>query len=116
MRTVHECRRRWRHSGLEGLKDAPRPGRPPRADAAYIHLLVSAAQKDPRQLGFAFTRWTAPRLAEYLRRQTGVELSADWVGELLRTHGFVWRRAKRTTRHLANRREQRAGPQTAAAP
>ncbi len=106
---MYECRRRWRQSGLAGLQDAPRPGRPPRADATYVRQLVAAVQKDPRQLGFAFTRWTTARLAEHLRQQTGVALSPDWVGELLRMHGFVWRQAKRTTRHLADRREQRAG-------
>lgn len=98
-RMVRDCRRRWRLGGLAGLKDARRPGRPSRADAGYVRLLVQMVQTDPRQVGYAFSRWTAPRLSEYLRHETGIVLSAYWVGELLRMHGFVWKRSKRTTRN-----------------
>ena len=62
VRTVYECRHRWRRDGLAGMKDATRPGRPPLANATYVRTLVAAVQKDPRELGFVFTRWTAPRL------------------------------------------------------
>ncbi|WP_276375038.1 helix-turn-helix domain-containing protein [Corallococcus exercitus] len=67
-RMVCDCRRRWRLGGLAGLEDARRPGRPLRADPAYVHLLVQTVQQDPRQVGYAFTRWMAPRLFEYLRQ------------------------------------------------
>ncbi|NNC22459.1 helix-turn-helix domain containing protein [Corallococcus exiguus] len=109
-RMVRDCRRRWRLGGLAGLEDARRPGRPSRADAAYVRLLVRTVQKDPRQVGYAFSRWTAPRLSEYLRQETGIVLSAYWVGELLRMHGFVWRRSKRTTKNLVDEGEKRTSP------
>ena len=100
LRTVKASRRRWRQQAFEGLHDAPRAGRPPKADASYIRKMLAAVEKDPRSLGFAFARWTAPRLVTYLREQTGVTVSPEWLAKLLRKHGFVWRRTKLTTRNL----------------
>ncbi|WP_052518893.1 helix-turn-helix domain-containing protein [Archangium violaceum] len=97
-RTVYECCRRWRQHGLLGLSDAPRSGRPRQVEATYLRLLLRTAESDPRQLNFAFTRWTRARLAEYLRQRTGVDVSPEWVGHLLRQHGYVWRRAKPSLR------------------
>ena len=102
-RTVYRCRQRWRQRGLEGLADASRPGRPARVTPAYLWLLMQTVQTDPSHLGFVFARWTCARLATYMHQRTGLALS-DWaVGELLRCHGFAWRRAKLTTRRLADR-------------
>lgn len=110
--TLANWRKRWLTRRGFGLDDAPRPGRPPQANAQYIAAMVSAVRKDPRDLGYAFTRWTAPRLSAYLGEATGVRLTPHWVTELLRLHGFVWRKTKRTIRNLQNpratRRAQRA--------
>jgi transposase len=105
-RMVYSCRRRWRLHGVAGLADAPRTGRPPRVTATYLKVLLETVDTDPRQLGFAFARWTCARLAAYLQQRTQVALSDWWVGELLRCHGYVWRRAKRTTQHLADEEEK----------
>ncbi len=105
-RTVYECRRRWRQQGLRGLADAPRAGRPSRVESTYLRLLLRTVEADPRQLDFAFTRWTRARLAQYLRQRTGVDVSPEWVGHLLRQHGYVWRRAKPTTRNLREEGEK----------
>jgi transposase len=99
-RTVSNTRTRWREGGIEGLPDAPRAGRPPLAGARYMRRLMQTVERDPRDLGYAFVRWTAPRLAAYMREVTGIDLTAGWVAELLKTHGYVWRRTKRTTRNL----------------
>ena len=99
-RTVSNTRRRWREHGLEGLAAVPSPGRPPLADAAYVRRLLRVVERDPRTLGYAFARWTAPRLAAYMAEETGIEISGGWVAEILKAHGYVWRRTKRTTRNL----------------
>jgi transposase len=106
VRTVYECRRRWRQQGLRGLEDAPRSGRPRQVESTYLQLLLRTVESDPRQLDFAFTRWTRSRLAEYLRQRTGIAVSPEWVGHLLREHGYVWRRAKPTTRNLREEGEK----------
>jgi transposase len=99
-RSVTDARTRWRVHGREGLLDAPRDGRPRRADAAYIARLLAVVEHDPRDYGYVFARWTAPRLAAYLGEVTGVQLSEKRVAALLRAHDVVWRRTKRTIRNL----------------
>ena len=100
VRAVRGVRSRWRTKGVAGLRDLPRSGRPPRVTASYRAKMLWAVERDPRSLGFAFSRWTAPRLAEYLRLETGIGVTGLWLAELLRTHGYVWRRTKRTLRNL----------------
>lgn len=100
-------RRRWLRQGLAGLEEAPRSGRPVRATAPFIARLVKTAQKDPRRLGYAFSRWTAPRLSQYLSEVTHIKLSPKWIHELLQMQGLVWRRTKRSLRNLPDLREFR---------
>ena len=99
-RTVTNLRARWRMQGLRGLADRSRSGRPPRADAAYRAALRRVVRRSPRAFGYVFARWTAPRLAAHLKRQTRVKLSAARVAALLRADGFVWRRTRHTLRNL----------------
>lgn len=101
-RTVTQSRTRFRKQGLSGLREAPHPGRPPRADPAYLKRLFDLAVSDPRRQGYVFVRWTAGRLAAHLALETGIELSAERVAALLRAHRLVWRRTKRTIRNLAD--------------
>lgn len=103
-RTVCNVRARWRSGRLTGLADAPRPGRPPLADARYVRTLLRVVRTDPRDVGYAFARWTAPRLVEHLAQRTGARVTADWGATLLKRHGFVWRRTKLTTRNLQHPR------------
>ena len=99
-RTITNIRARWNARGMSSLIDRPRTGRPARAGATYRAALRRAVQRDPRKMGYAFTRWTAPRLAAHLARQTGVSMSSPRVAALLREEKFVWRRTKRTLRNL----------------
>jgi transposase len=99
-RTVANTRRRWRERGFDGLVARPNPGRPPVADAAYVRRLLRVVDRDPRSLGYAFARWTAPRLASYMAEETGIQISGGWVSEILKAHDYVWRRTKLTTRNL----------------
>lgn len=115
IRTVHETRRRWRRKGFEGLYDAERSGRPGKVTPLYLKLLFKVVQTDPRKLGFAFSRWTCPKLAEYMKREIGISLCDDYMGQLLKAHGFVWRKAKLTIRNLQSRRGKKTGPEVAPA-
>ena len=44
-----------------GLADAPRQGRPAKADAAYLAALEAAVDTAPRSLGLPFDVWTSGR-------------------------------------------------------
>lgn len=62
-RTVRQWLNRFVAGGIAALADAPRPGRPPAADAAYHAALDDLADRDPRALGLPFDAWTSARLS-----------------------------------------------------
>jgi transposase len=101
-REVRKCRQRWRDGGLSGLLDQPLPGRPSQATSTYTRLLVRTAKRDPRKMGYAFSRWTTPRLSTYLFKKTGIRLTPDYVRKLLLARDLVWGKSKLTTANLAN--------------
>ncbi|RYZ14093.1 MAG: winged helix-turn-helix domain-containing protein, partial [Myxococcaceae bacterium] len=77
---------------------------------ASVELLLKDVESDPREQGYAFARWTCARLAAHLEQRTRVRVSAAWVGEVLRRHGFAWRRTKLTLKGLADEEEKSARP------
>jgi len=84
--TVRRALRRVVAGGLDALADRPRAGRPPRLsdhdlDAAE-ELLRQAARQD--------RVWTMGRLAAWLARCRGVQVSRGRLGALLRARGCRW--------------------------
>ncbi|HEV8635450.1 MAG TPA: helix-turn-helix domain-containing protein [Chloroflexota bacterium] len=98
--TVRCWVRRYRRGGLGALADAPRAGRPPKADGAYLAALERAAETPPRALGLGFDAWTAARLSAYLAQATGVRIAPGWLRTLLGRRDFVCGRPKHTLGHL----------------
>jgi transposase len=96
--------RRWlaafQAGGITALTDAPRAGRPPQADAAYLAALEQAVGAPPRSLGQPFDAWTSARLSAYLAAQTGVTLSPGWLRGLLGRRRFARGRPKHGMQHL----------------
>ena len=78
-----ETVRRWlavfQEGGIGALADAPRRGRPPKADAAYLAALEAVVDTAPRLLGLPFDVWTSGRLSAYLTQQTGVRIAPGWL-------------------------------------
>jgi len=99
-RTVRHWLGRFATDGIEALADAPRSGRPVRADAAYRQALESAVETPPRELGLGFDVWTSARLSAYLDAQSGVRIAPGWVRVLLGQLDFVSGRPKHTLKHL----------------
>lgn len=98
--TVRRWLHRFRAGGVAALADAPRAGRPPKADAAYLTALEAAAETEPRALGLPFDVWTSARLSAYLERTTGVRIAPGWLRALLARHRFRCGRPKHTLDHL----------------
>ena len=96
--------RRWlgafREGGVAALADAPRAGRPRRADAAYLAALEAAVETDPRTLGQAFDVWTSARLSAYLAATTGTRIAPGWLRVLLHRQRFANGRPKHSVAHL----------------
>src|SRR5436190_19064205 len=99
-----ETVRRWLASyqagGIAALADAPRQGRPPKADGAYLTALEEAVTTPPRTLGLPFDVWTSARLSAYLTQQTGVRMAPGWLRVLLQRQRFVCGRPKHCLYHL----------------
>lgn len=99
-----ETVRRWlavfQGGGIGALADAPRQGRPPKADAVYLAALEAAVETPPRTLGLPFDVWTSGRLSVYLAQQTGVRIAPGWLRVLLTRQRFVCGRPKYSLVHL----------------
>ena len=98
-RTVRRWLRVFRDGGVAALAGAPIPGRPPKADAAYLAALGAAVETPPRTLGLAFDVWTSNRLSAHLEATTGVRVAPGWLRVLLHRARFACGRPKHTLKH-----------------
>jgi transposase len=87
--TVLRWLKRYRAEGMEGLQDAPRPGRPSAMTKAYTAALLAAVRRRPRSFGLPFSLWTLQRLVDYLAEQTGIRVSDETVRRALKHAGIV---------------------------
>ena len=99
-RTIRRWVRAYARSGLSGLIDAARSGRPSRVDAAYLAALERAVDTLPSALGLPFDAWTSARLSAYLAETTQVRVTASWLRHLLTQRRFAAGRPKHTLKHL----------------
>jgi transposase len=79
---------------LESLKDKRMEGNYKKATSEYIRILLETIDKEPAELGYEFGRWTAKRLATYLKNQTGISLSSSQVRRILERKKYVFLWAK----------------------
>jgi len=89
--TVRLWVERFTARGLEGLKDAPRSGRPPTYSAEQVGDVIALSLTDPRSLGLPFASWTLDRLAAYLHEVRGIPIKRTRLDELLLAEGLRWR-------------------------
>jgi transposase len=87
--TVLRWLKRYLAEGLEGLHDAPRPGRPSEVTEGYRATLLAAVRRRPRSLGLPFSLWTLQRLVDYLAEPTSIRVSDETVRRALKRAGIV---------------------------
>jgi transposase len=87
--TVGRWLKRYLAEGLNGLQDAPRPGRPSEVTEAYRTALLAAVRRRPRSLGLPFSLWTLQRLVDYLAEKTTIRVSDETVRRALKQAGIV---------------------------
>jgi transposase len=100
VRTVRQWLRHFDEGGIAALADAPRAGRPAKADAAYLRALEATVETAPPTLGLPFDVWTSDRLSAYLAETTRVRIAPGWLRALLARRDFVCGRPKHTLKHL----------------
>jgi transposase len=89
--TIRLWIKRFNAQGLEGLKDAPRSGRPPTYTPEQVAEVLAAALTDPKSLGLPFGSWTLDRLASYPHEERGIAMKRSRIDELLVREGLRWR-------------------------
>lgn len=86
--------RRYEEHGLEGLRDSPRLGRPPRLPSGAADELKELVVKSPRLLGYKQNNWTLALLQRELAARWQTAISHEHVRRLLLRTGFSFRRPK----------------------
>jgi len=94
--TVRAWLKRYRAEGIEGLKDAPRAGGPPKVTQAFRDKLIQVVRQHPRSLGQPYSMWTLQRLADYLAEQTGIRVEGETVRVYLKAADIVLSRPQHT--------------------
>ena len=89
--TVRLWLKRFNAAGLEGLKDAPRSGRPATYTPEQVGEVIVAALTNPQQLALPFGCWTLDRLEVYLNEEKGIPIKRSRIDELLIAEGLRWR-------------------------
>lgn len=87
--TVRNWLKRYLAEGIEGLKDRPMPGAPPKITPAYEEEVLAAVRRRPRSLGQPYSMWTLQRLADYMAEQTGIRVADETVRKLLKKGEMV---------------------------
>jgi transposase len=96
---MYAWRRRFLAQGVEGLANRKKPEGRRKVSAAYIAALEEAVAQPPAHYGYEFAIWTRERLRDHLEQTTGIRISINWIGELLKEQDYVLRRPKHDLRH-----------------
>lgn len=85
--------RRWvfqeRCSGEVALTSRMPGGRPPKLDDQQTATVLQWLTRSPCEFGFVTERWTAPRVAELIRREWGVSMNHRYLNHWLTRHGVT---------------------------
>ena len=87
--TVLRWLKRYIAEGVNGLQDAPQPGRPATVTDAYRQQLLETVRRRPRSVDQPYSLWTLQRLVDYMAEQTGIRVSDETVRKILHGGGIV---------------------------
>ena len=90
--SVSRWARELEQSGVRGLRQAERTGRPPKLSPAQLCDLERALKRGPEALGYATGLWTAARVRDLIVDRTGVRYHEDHVWRILRKLGWSCQR------------------------
>jgi transposase len=87
-----------------------RSGRPPTAQGIIEPLIDAVIERDPRDLGYRSTVWTAPLLTQYLYEAHALTVSRQSVSRAIGRLHLRWKRPRhRLQRRLATWRQAKGG-------
>ena len=88
---AHRWAKRFQRSGISGLSNRPRPGRPRLyGKNPETLVMIQTATSLPPDLGLGFTTWSLAKLEEHLRKRhsTLKSLSRETIRRILTRHGL----------------------------
>lgn len=93
--SVHNWISRYREAGKPGaLADAPKSGRPRKADGAVEALLQALMIVSPEHCGYHATHWTLPLLLDQVRKNLDRHCCEMTLRRCLHRLGYVWKRPR----------------------
>ena len=107
--TVVRVLKRFLTGGLDAVLRRTAPGRERTVTAAWEAELVRIIELDPHEVGEETANWTTERLAEYLGRQTGIQVTEETVRVSLHAHDYVCKRPTWTLRRKAEEQAHYVG-------
>jgi transposase len=90
----------YRTRGLDGLHGPSEDhrGRPRKLTTEHLVLIRQTVLTKPKELGYAFTAWTLPRLAQFVDDRLGFSVEPHYLGMLLHRMGLALHRPKHCLR------------------
>jgi transposase len=89
---AHQWVKRFLASGVAGLRDRPKSGRPRAYGPDLTTEILKVASARPKELGLGFTTWSLPKLEEYFREHSQLRCVArSTIRRRLREGGFRFR-------------------------
>jgi transposase len=79
---------------VDDLCDAPRSGRPARADDAFDAVLRTLLMLPPGRFGYHATHWTVRLLRDQLHQSFEKDYSDDTIRRSLHRLGYAWKRPR----------------------
>ena len=93
--TVYKWIDRFDEEGPSGLYDREREGRPRELGKEARKEIERLLEGNPTEEGQNATRWTAPRIAEHLEGELGIDVHEDTVRSALKQMEYSWTRPRR---------------------
>ena len=93
-RSVEYWVRRFEHSGLAGLREGERSGRPRRLNEKQVGEINAVLRQMPREVGLGRTLWDGKTLAAWIAQRYGVELGVRQCQRLFRQLSFRLRKPR----------------------
>ena len=107
--TVVRVLKRFLTGGLDAVPRRAAPGRERTATVAWEAELVRIIELDPHELGEETGNWTTERLAAYLGKQAGIQVTEETVRVYLHAHDYVCKRPTWTLRRKAEEKADYVG-------
>jgi len=97
----------YKRKGVKGLERAYSPGRPRTLSAGLRGNLVEWLSKSPRDYGWGEEVWTVKTIIAQHRRETGITLSHDTAGRIIKEQGYSFKRPKKSVPRTAPTKEEK---------